>query len=214
MRIGAAVELAQVRVEMGAPVLGGREHRVQAVALLAQRGDLALDAVARLDDEHAPLVGVGRGPEALAIALAGGLVLEQLADLGQAEPGVVAELLDEAQALQVGRVEEAVRAVAASGRLEQADLLVVADGPGRQAGLGRDLLDPEELGGRRSVYRNVDVDVKVRPATESRRPPTLDVRRKGDVRWRGSIVGGCPPSVVRQAKAYRSSSPAHGLPSP
>ena len=82
--------------------------------------------------------------EALAIALAGGLVLEQLADLGQAEPGVVAQLLDEAQSLQVGGIEQAVRAVAAGGRLEQADLFVVADRAGRQAGLGRDLLDPEE----------------------------------------------------------------------
>ena len=82
--------------------------------------------------------------EALAVALAGGLVLEQLADLGEAEPGVVAQLLDEPQSLEVGRVEQAVRAVAAGGRLEQAELFVVADRAGRQAGLGRDLLDPEE----------------------------------------------------------------------
>ena len=35
-------------------------------------------------------------------------------------------------------------AVGAGGGLEQSDLFVVADRSGRQAGLGRDLLDPQE----------------------------------------------------------------------
>ena len=144
MRRRAAVELGEVGVEVAAALARGLEHRPQAASASCEGRDLAVDAVARVLEERAPLGGVAGRPEALAIALAGGLVLEQLADLGQAEPGVVAQLLDEAQALQVGGVEEAVRAVGAGGRLEQPDLLVVADRPGRQAGLGRDLLDPEE----------------------------------------------------------------------
>ena len=85
--------------------------------------------------------------EALAIALAGGLVLEQLADLGQREPGVVAQAADEPQALEVGGVEQPVVAVGPGRGLEQPDLLVVADRASRQAGLGGDLLDPEQSGG-------------------------------------------------------------------
>ena len=43
-------------------------------------------------------------------------------------------------------VVQAVRALRSGRRLEQPDLLVVADRPGRQAGLGGDLLDLEEGG--------------------------------------------------------------------
>jgi hypothetical protein len=63
----------------------------------------------RVVDDRAPLVGVARRAEALAVAGRGGLVLEQLADLGEAEPGVVAEALDEPEALEVVLVVEAVR---------------------------------------------------------------------------------------------------------
>ena len=105
----------------------------------------------RLVEVDASLGRVGRVGQALAVALARRLVLEQLADLGEREPGVVAQALDEPQPLEVGRVVQAVVAVGARGRLEQPDLLVVADRAGRQADLGRDLLDPEEsrLGGGR-----------------------------------------------------------------
>ena len=104
--------------------------------------------LAASDKARAPLGRVVGGAEALAIALAGGLVLEQLADLGQAEAGVVAQGADEAQALEVGRIEQPVGAVGSRGGLEQADLLVVADRAGRQAGLGGDFLDAEEAWAR------------------------------------------------------------------
>ena len=48
--------------------------------------------------------------------------------------------------IEIRGVVQAVVAVRARRRLEQADLLVVADRAGRQAGLGRDLVDPEETG--------------------------------------------------------------------
>ena len=73
------------------------------------------------------------------------------------------------------RVVQAVGALGAGGRGEQPQLLVVADGPRRQAGVGGDLLDAEEaLGGLGGVgetvsvtcpiYRNLTVHVKVRDA--------------------------------------------------
>ena len=79
------------------------------------------------------------------------------------------------QAVDVVGVVEAVVAVRAGGRLEQPDLLVVADRAGRQADLCGDLLDPQELrwglGGdavsgavrvcTRPFYANIDVNVKV-----------------------------------------------------
>ena len=86
--------------------------------------------------------------EPLAIAFAGGLVLEQLADLGEREPRVVAEAADEQQALEVGLVVEPVIATGARRRLEQADLLVVADRARRQPGLRRHLVDAQQPGRR------------------------------------------------------------------
>ena len=76
---------------------------------------------------RAPLIGIVGLAEPLAVAFARGVVLEQLADLGEREPGVVAEAADEQQALEVGCVVEPVVAVGSGRRLEQADLLVVAD---------------------------------------------------------------------------------------
>ena len=127
-------------------------RRVFASAIIvARRAALAsrvaiwpIHPVAGIDDQRAALIRVLGGLEALAIALAGELVLEELADLGEGEPGVVAQALDEAQPLEVARVVQAVGAIGAGGRLEQADLLVIADRAGRQAGLGGDFLDLEE----------------------------------------------------------------------
>ena len=97
-----------------------------------------------VEDQGAALLGILGGLQAFAIALAGELVFEELADLCQREPGVVTQALDEPQALEVARVVQAIRAIRPSGRLEQADLLVVADRPGRQAGLGGDFLDAQQ----------------------------------------------------------------------
>ena len=95
------------------------------------------------------------------------------------------------QALEVRRVEQAVGAVGAGGRLEQPDLLVVADRARRQAGLGGDLLDAQEarLDGRRGTsvtgqrYHNLDVDVKVRPGRHGRPD-----RARRDHARRGAVV--------------------------
>ena len=62
-------------------------------------------------------------------------------------PASSRRLLDEPEALEVGLVEQPVGAVGAGGRLEQPELLVVADRARRQAGLGGDLLDPQEAPG-------------------------------------------------------------------
>ena len=97
---------------------------------------------------------------ALAIPLADVLVLEQLADLREREARVVTQVADELEALEVGVVVQAVVAVRPRGRLEETHLLVVADGPRGQAGLGRDLVDAQQ--GRRGsgvgrVHRPPDV---------------------------------------------------------
>ena len=80
------------------------------------------------------------------LRVAGLLVLEQLADLGEREPGVVAQAADEPQAVEVLAVVQAVGAVRPGGGREQPQLLVVADRAWRQAGLRGDLLDAQEVG--------------------------------------------------------------------
>ena len=119
---------------------------VEAGTLGDERLDLPIDPRGRVLEQRASLGLVAGRPEPLSIALARGLVLEQLADLGEREPGVVAQGADEAQALEVGCVEQAVGAVRPGGGLQEAHLFVVADRAGRQAGLGGDILDPEEGG--------------------------------------------------------------------
>ena len=119
MRIGAAVELREMLVEMGAAVSRCLDHLGESYGLRLEGLDLALDALARVEDECPPLGRIMGGAEALPIAFAGGLVLEQLADLGEREPSLVAQLLDGAEALEIGRVVEAVRAFRSSRRLEQ-----------------------------------------------------------------------------------------------
>src|SRR5690349_7597699 len=127
MRIRPALELGQVLVKMSSTLLRGVDHLGEADGLGFERLDLSLDPVPRVIDEGAPLRRVMRRSEALAIALAGRLVLEQLADLGKREARLVAQLFDGAQSLEIGRVVEAVGALGASGGLEETDLLVVAD---------------------------------------------------------------------------------------
>ena len=130
--------------QVAAALLGVGDHAIDPVGLALEPGDLAIEPLERVLQDGHPLVRVGRVLEPGAVALAGLLVDQELADLGQAEPGVVPEPADEAQALQVVVVEEAVRALGSGGRLEEPQLLVVANGAGRQADLGRDLRDPEE----------------------------------------------------------------------
>jgi len=94
-----------VLVEVAPPGPGVVDHRVEARALLLERRDLSIDPLAGVADEGPPLGLVAGRPEALSIALARRFVLQQLADLGEREPGVVAQGADEAEALEVGGVE-------------------------------------------------------------------------------------------------------------
>lgn len=154
-RRGPGLDLGEVGLQMGATALGLGDHRLEPADLLAEARDLPVDPGERVANDRLALVGVARRSEALTVAGTGGLVLEQLADLGEAEPGVVAEALDEPKAIEVILVVEPVRALGAGGGLEHPELLVVANRAGGQPDLGRDLLDPEE------VRRRWRVDVEV-----------------------------------------------------
>ena len=106
--------------------------------------DLAVGARAGIDEKSSPLRRIPGLAQELTISFPGYLVLEQLADLGEREAGVVAKAANEQQALEIGLVVEPVVPVRPRGRLQQADLLVVADRAGREPGLGCDLVDTEE----------------------------------------------------------------------
>ena len=138
------VDVREPRPEALAAHLGGARHLLEAVDLRAEDRHLSIGAPERVGDEQAPFRGVGRLVEGLPRASPGGFVLEQLRDLGEREAGVVAELLDEAQPLDVRDVVKTVGALASRRGAEEAELLVVADGARRQAELGRDLLDAQE----------------------------------------------------------------------
>src|SRR5262245_7325226 len=97
LRCDARLDLVEMGLEMVPAALGLDDHRLQPADLLAEAGDLAVDPGERVAQDRLALAGVARGPEPLAIAGPGGLVLEQLPDLRQAEAGVVAEALDEPQ---------------------------------------------------------------------------------------------------------------------
>ncbi len=140
------VELGKAGPDPGEPGLCFVDHRGELGRLRLEQGDLAFDPFLPLAEVDPALGGVVRLAEPLAVACAGGLVLEELADLGQREPGIVTQAADEEQAIEVGRVVQAIVAIGSAGRLEQSDLLVVADRAGRQAGLGRDFVDLEEAG--------------------------------------------------------------------
>ena len=132
--------------KVAAPGLGLVDHRREAIGLVTEVLDLAVDAVEGIDEDRPPLAGIRGGAEAFAVAFARRFVLEQLADLGEGEAGVVAQAPDETQPLDVRLVVEAVGALGAGGGLQEPDFLVIADGPWRQADLGGDLLDAQESG--------------------------------------------------------------------
>jgi hypothetical protein len=82
-RIRATVELGEVAVEVRASLAGRFDHRPKPCRLGFERLDLAVDAGARILEDRAPLPRVVGGAEALAVALASRLVLEQLTYGGQ-----------------------------------------------------------------------------------------------------------------------------------
>ena len=113
---------------------------------------LAVHPRSGVHEDGAPLRRILCLAEPLAIALPGRLVLEQLAYLGEREAGIVAQAANEQQALEVRGVIEAVVTSRAGSRLQQPDLLVIADCSGREARLGRDFVDAEEVGAHRGGW--------------------------------------------------------------
>ena len=71
------------------------DHRREPGGLGLEDLDLAVDPLPSVEQERAPLVRIAGLPEPLAVALARGLVLEQLADLREREARVVAQAADE-----------------------------------------------------------------------------------------------------------------------
>jgi hypothetical protein len=126
-------------LQVAAAALHLGKHLVDPAGLLPKADLLALDSGEGVLKDRAALPDVGRASEAGPVSLAGLLVLEELADLGKAEAGIVAEAADEAEPIEVVLVEQAVGALGAGGGLEQPELFVVADGPCGQADLTRDL---------------------------------------------------------------------------
>src|SRR5436190_9839509 len=95
----AAVELLDARGELVPPNPGVGDHAAQAGDLGPQRLDLAIDPGDAIERKGAPLGRVVGGLEEGLVAEPCHLVLEQLADLPETEARVVAEALDEPQAL-------------------------------------------------------------------------------------------------------------------
>ena len=85
LRVGCrtAVEFGQVGIDVLPARLGLLDHRGQASGLGLEDLDLVRDPTACVEGEGAPLVRVAGLPELLSIALPRGVVLEQLADLGE-----------------------------------------------------------------------------------------------------------------------------------
>src|SRR5690242_20486354 len=156
-RLAAGVDLGAVNEKVRPTPFGVLDHRLESLRLGPKRRHLALDASEGVVEDRPPLGEVTSRAEADAVAAAGRLVLEQLRDLCQAEAGVIPEVLDEAEALDVVIVVEPVVTLAPGGRGEQAELLVIADRPRRQTEGRRDLLDAEQA----AVGRGRGADVEV-----------------------------------------------------
>jgi hypothetical protein len=88
-------------VEVPSTGAGFVDHRGESLRLGFQDLDLAIDPNLRVDQDRAPLGRILRLAEALPVALAGVLVLEELADLGEGEAGIVTEAPDEQEPLEI-----------------------------------------------------------------------------------------------------------------
>ena len=128
-------------------LLGLTDHCRETIHLRPNRGDLAIDPGERVVDDRPPLGRIVRRPEPVPVPVARLFVLEELADLGEAEASVVAKALDEPESLQIGLVVQAIVALRTGRGLEQAELFVIAERSRRQAEHCGHLLDAEE--GRR-----------------------------------------------------------------
>ena len=74
-RLRARLDLVVVSLEMVTPALCLDDHRLEAVDLLADAVDLAVDPGKRVAQDRLSLRGVARRPEPLAVAGPGRLVL-------------------------------------------------------------------------------------------------------------------------------------------
>src|SRR5450759_5092476 len=144
MRGAAALQIVEVGAQVFTPRVRLVDHGPKARRFVLERGDLAIHPVEQAAQDRLSILHVAGRAEALRIPDAGSFVLQEEADLREREPGVVAQLADEPQPLEVARVVEAVVALRARSWLEEAELLVVPDRARSQAGLGGDLLDAEE----------------------------------------------------------------------
>ena len=108
MRVGPAIELGEVAVEDALVARGRAPIMAPGVRPWLRASRSAHRRAAGILEDPSSLRRVLVVPEALAIPLAGDLVLEQLADLGQGEARVVAELLDVAKAVEVRLVVQPV----------------------------------------------------------------------------------------------------------
>src|SRR5207248_175961 len=82
--IAAGFDLEKVALEMAAPILRRLDHRFESGNLAAQRRDLPVDPGNAVMEHSAALSSASAGAEPRSIRGACRLVLEQLADLGQA----------------------------------------------------------------------------------------------------------------------------------
>ena len=85
VRRWATVELDQVGIEVARPDARLADHLGEPGGLRLEDLDLVVDARPGVQEEGSSLVRIAGLPVALAIALASGVVLEELADLGQGE---------------------------------------------------------------------------------------------------------------------------------
>src|SRR5688572_11962097 len=189
-RLEAGIELGDVGCEVVPPTLGFGDHRLEPVGLRPKRRDLAVDPLQSVPKDGASLRGVRGGAESLTVTGPCGLVDKQRADLGEAESGVVPKTFDEPQPLQIVRVVQPVRASRAGGRLEEPDLLVIADRARRESERGGDFLDLQE--------RRLDVSVEGwvgrRQMAHGRRNASKRCRLRKGERTRDRAL--TPPGVV------------------
>jgi hypothetical protein len=143
-QVTPGLHLGQVGRQVLTAPAGRLHHGRQSRDLVLQAPDLAVHLRHRGEEELAALRAVRGGLEASPDAGAGLLVLQQVPDVRQREAGIVTQAADETQPLQVLAVVETVRTLGTGRRGEQSELLVVADGARREAGLGRDLLDAQQ----------------------------------------------------------------------
>jgi len=125
-------------------MLGFGDHHVEANDPGAQGCDPPVNRCKRLGHDPQSLCRIAGSAELLTVALPGPLLLEESADLGQREAGVIAQPSDEAESLEVVGIVEAVGTLRPGRGGEEPQLLVVADGPRGEAGLMGDLPDAEQ----------------------------------------------------------------------